>query len=415
MLTRPAGIVAGAALAFQLCAASAGDTVKIAFLGSLTGPTALMGEEQLKTFNTAAELVNTRARIYGGRTIEIVPFDNKGNPQEALVVLKRAIDQDIHFVATSRSNIALAVSDAVVKHNARNPDRRVLFLDYLGLDPALTESKCNFWHFRFNPHSDMQVNVLTDYMAKQPSIHKVYLINADYAFGQAVRRAAREMLTTKRPDIQVVGDDLVPLQKVKDFAPYVAKIRASEADSILTGNFGSDLSLLVKASHEAGLKATYYTINGGLPGTWASVGAAGAEGVKTMDLWHINAADPAWEKALLYYRAKYHADSNLDYLSAFSSVEMLAAAMNKAGTIDPVTVGYALEGMKYVGPSGESWMRAEDHQLIAPLYILNLVKAGQPGVKHDIEGTGLGWKTEAFIDAKDAVPPMKCQMERPPR
>jgi branched-chain amino acid transport system substrate-binding protein len=106
--------------------------------------------------------------------------------------------------------------------------RPVLFFDYNALDPALTESKCNFWHFRFEAHADMQVNVLTDYLARQTSVHKVYLINQDYAYGQAVRRAAKEMLAVKRPDIQIVGDDLVPLGKVKDFAPYVAKIRASE-------------------------------------------------------------------------------------------------------------------------------------------------------------------------------------------
>jgi branched-chain amino acid transport system substrate-binding protein len=74
-----------------------------------------------------------------------------------------------------------------------------------------------------------------------------------------------------------------------------------------------------------------------------------------------------------------------------------------------------MEGMKYVGPSGESWMRADDHQMIAPIYFLSLAKAGQPGVKHDAEGTGYGWKTDVLVAAKDTVPAVKCQMERPPK
>ena len=401
---------------FAVCSggAIAADTIKLAVLGPISGPFALLGEERLKIFQASADIVNARGGVLGGRKIEIVAFDNKSNPQESLIVLKQALDQDIRFIVSSASNVAHAISDALVKHNARNPDRRALFFDFNALDPALTEAKCNFWHFRFEVHSDTQVSVLTDYMMNQPSIRKVYLLNQDYAFGQAVSKAAKEMLAVKRPDIQIVGDDFVALGKVKDFAPYVAKIHASGADIVLTGNWGNDLSLFVKAGNEAGLKATFYAILGGYPGTWSGIGTAGADRVKTLDAWHINAADAAWQKTLLEYKAKYRTVSNAAYLPAFRVVEMLAGALDKAGTTDPVKVAYSLEGLKYAGPSGASWMRAEDHQMIAPLYILNLVKAGQAGVKYDEEKTGYGWKTETFIAAKDIVPPVKCQMERPP-
>ena len=407
-------MAASAIVAAQLGGAMAADTIKLAVLGPMSGPFALQGEERLKIFQASADIVNARGGVLGGKKIEIVAFDNKSNPQESLIVLRQAIDQDIHFVASSASNVANALSDALVKHNARNPDQRVLFFDFNALDPALTESRCNFWHFRFEVHSDTQVSVLTDYMSKQPSIHKVYLLNQDYAFGQAVSKAAKEMLAVKRPDIQIVGDDFVALGKVKDFAPYVAKIHASGADIVLTGNWGNDLSLLVKAGNEAGLKATFYAMLAGYPGTWSGIGTAGGDRVKTLDAWHINAADAAWQKTLLDYKARYNTVSNGAYLPAYRVVEMLAGALDKAGTADPVKVAYALEGLKYAGPSGASWMRAEDHQLIAPLYILNFVKAGQAGVKYDEEKTGYGWKTEVFIDAADIVPPMKCQMDRPP-
>jgi branched-chain amino acid transport system substrate-binding protein len=409
-----ARIAASAMLAAQLGGAVAADTIKLAVLGPMSGPFALQGEERLKIFQASADIVNARGGVLGGRKIEIVAFDNKSNPQESLIVLKQAIDRDIRFVASSASNVAHAISDALVKHNARNLDQQVLFFDFNALDPALTESRCNFWHFRFEVHSDTQVDVLTDYMIKQPSIRKVYLINQDYAFGQAVSKAAKEMLAAKRPDIRIVGDDFVALGKVKDFAPYVAKIHASGADIVLTGNWGNDLSLLIKAGNEAGLRATFYAMLAGYPGTWSAIGAAGADRVKTLDAWHINAADSAWQKTLLEYKTKYNTVSNVAYLPAFRVVEMLAGALDKAGSANPIKVAYALEGLKYAGPSGASFMRAEDHQMIAPLYILNFVKAGQPGVRYDEEKTGYGWKTEAFIDARDTVPPIRCQMERPP-
>jgi branched-chain amino acid transport system substrate-binding protein len=223
------------------------------------------------------------------------------------------------------------------------------------------------------------------------------------------------MLAAKRPDIQIVGDDLIPLGKVKDFAPYVTKIRASGADSVLTGNWGNDLSLLIKASNESGLTATYYTLLAAYFGTPTGIAVSKADRVETLYAWTINAADATWEKRLIDYKSKYKAVSNLDYLPAFRVVEMLANAMNQARSSDPLKVAYALEGMKYAGPSGESWMRAEDHQMIAPVYVLGFAKVGQPGVKHDAEGTGYGWKIEALIEAKDIVPQMKCQMERPAR
>jgi branched-chain amino acid transport system substrate-binding protein len=394
--------------------ASGEETVKLAYIAYMSGPFALLGEEALKAFRAAADIVNARGGVAGGKKIEIVPFDNKGTPQETLVVLKRAIDQDIRFVMSTVSSNAHAINDAVVKHNARVPERPVLFFDY-AQDPALTEAKCNFWHFRFEAHTDTQVNVLTDYMARQTSVQKVYLVNQDYAFGQAVSRAAREMLTAKRPSIQIVGDDLVALGKVKDFAPFVAKIRASGADSVLTSNWGNDLSLLIKASNEAGLKANYYAYLAFFPGTPSAIGAAGADRLKSLAGWHINAADSSWAKALLGYKAKYKALSNLDYIVPYRIVQTVADAMNKASSTDPVKVAYALEGMKYSGPSGESWMRAEDHQLIAPVYLMSFGKAGRPGIQHDEEGTGYGWNTEAVIQAKDAIPAMKCTMDRPSR
>jgi branched-chain amino acid transport system substrate-binding protein len=403
-----------AILAFALSGAHAADTIKVAFLGSLSGPFALQGEETLKNILAAADIVNARGGVQDGRKLEIVPFDNKGNPQESLIVLKQAIDKDIRYVISGVSNIAHALSDALEKHNARNPDQSVLFLDYGALDPALTEAKCSFWHFRFESHAEMQVGVLTDYVAKRAWVKRVYLINQDYAHGQAVSRASLEMLARKRPDIEVVANEFVPLGKVKDFAPYVAKIRASGADSVVTGSWGNDLSLLIKAGNEAGLNVNYYTLLAAFFGTPSAIGASGVDRVKTIYAWNINAADPAWEKTLLEYKAKYHGVTNMDYLPVFRAMEMLASATKKAGTTDPLRVAYAMEGIKYAGPSGESWMRAEDHQLIAPIYVLGLAKAGAPGVKHDAEGTGLGWKVEALIEAKDTVPPIRCQMERPP-
>ncbi|MEO8629832.1 MAG: ABC transporter substrate-binding protein, partial [Betaproteobacteria bacterium] len=283
-------------------------------------------------------------------------------------------------------------------------------LDFGGFDPALTGAKCSFWHFHFDANSAMQVNVLTDYLAKKKDIHNVYLINQDYSYGQSVSRSAREMFAQKRPDIQIVGDDLHPFGKVKDFAPYVAKIKASGADTVITGNWSNDLALLLKSGRDANLKVTYYTLLAFLGGTPGTYGAAG-EGVRTLMGWHPNLENNKLEKYSNDFRAKYKED--WIYIAINREVEMLAKAIDTANSADPLKVAQALEGMRYQSAAGEAWMRGDDHQLMVPLYIAAFTKAGTPGVKYDAENTGFGWKTEAFIDAKSTVLPNTCKMERP--
>jgi branched-chain amino acid transport system substrate-binding protein len=400
-------------LALQVTSAWSAETIKIAYIAGLSGPISLTSQERLKNFMAAADRVNASGILPGGAKFEIVPFDSKSTPQEGVIVLKQALDQGIRFVAASLSSVSHAIVDSLVKQNLRDPDNAALFLN-LSLDPTLTESKCMFWHFRFDDNSTMYLDALTAYMAKREGIKSIYLINPDFATGHIVQQQSREMVVGKLPQARIVGDDLIPLAKIKDFAPYAAKIKASGADSVLTSNFANDLALLIKATHDQGLPLRFYALNAWLPGTAVAIGPTGEDRVKSVGSWHINATDKAWEESMMAAKAKYGALSWLDYFAIYRLMDMLATAIASAGS-KPLNVAYALEGMKYSAPSGESWMRPDDHQLISPIYIMKFARSGQPGVKHDEEGTGLGWKTEVVVAAQDVVPPVKCQMERPAR
>ncbi|HEX4986343.1 MAG TPA: branched-chain amino acid ABC transporter substrate-binding protein [Burkholderiales bacterium] len=394
--------------------ALAADTIKIGFLDPLSGPFANVGEHGTREMLLALDGVNNAGGVLGGRKFELETFDSKSSPQEALISLKQMTDKGIrYFFMGNGSNVAIALSDAVSKHNARNPDQSILFLNYGAVDPSLTNDKCSFWHFRFDADTDMKMQALTNYMAQQKNIKKVYLINQDYAFGQGVSRAGKAMLAQKRPDIEIVGDDLHPVGKVKDFAPYVSKIKASGADSVITGNWGNDLSLLIKAAKESGLKADFYTYYSGIVGSPTAIGQAG-EDVRQVSMWHSNVGDPASNALVEGYRKRFpDAKDDFFFLSLKNSVEMLAAAMNEAKSTDPAKVARALEGMKHTGPTGVVEMRADNHQLLQPLFISSFVKAGQKGAKYDVERTGMGFKTVGRVEAKDTALPTTCKMERP--
>ena len=407
-----AGILA-ATLSFCLAIpASAADTIKIAHVDPLSGPFALIGESFAKHLDAAAAEINAKGGVLGGTKFEIVHFDNKSSPQESVLVLKQITDSGIRYMTQGAgSNVAHALSEALAKHNSRNPDSSVLFFNFAAQDPALTNEKCNFWHFRFDANVDMKLAAITDYIAGQKDIKRVYLFNQDYAFGQAINKAAREMLTKKRPDIEIVGEDLHPLAKVKDFSPYIAKIKSSNAQAVITGNWGPDYTLLIKSSKDSGLGVTYYTLNAHNAGAPTSVGVAGADHVRQVFTWHANVAGNKIEKFALDFRKKYNGD--FFYNTAKTELEMLAKAMNDTKSTDPLKVARALEGMKYQSDTGEVWMRPDDHQLMQPIYLATFTKAGGKDVKIDAEGTGFGWRTDTRTEYKDTVLPTTCKMERP--
>jgi branched-chain amino acid transport system substrate-binding protein len=251
--------IAGLALAasFFIAPALAQDTVKIGYIDPLSGGGASIGEVGLKTFQYLADELNAEGGLNGAK-IEIVGLDNKVNAQESLIQAQKAADQGIRLITQGNgSSVASALEGWVAKYNDRNPGKEVLYLNYAAVDPVLTNAQCSFWHFRWDANSDIKMAALTTFMKSRPNIKKVYLINQDYSFGQAVRTAARAMLKEKRPDIEIVGDEVHPLLKVTDFSPYIAKIKASGADSVITGNWGQDFALLLKAAADAGLQTDW--------------------------------------------------------------------------------------------------------------------------------------------------------------
>ena len=288
----------------------------------------------------------------------MVPFDNKGSPQETLTALKQVIDQGIRYVVQGQgSGAALALIDAIDKHNERNPSQSILFLNYAAVDPDLTNSKCSFWHFRFDANTDMKMEALTAYIKDRPEVKNVFLINQNYSHGHQVSRVAKELLARKRPDIKVVGDDLHPLGQVRDFAPYIAKMRAANADTVITGNWGPDLALLVRAARDAGLNANFYTYYGGVIGTPTAVGPAGENRMRMVAYWHPNIT-PNYPGEQLYLDFKKRFGEEFYAVATYSALTLLADAMKRTKSTDPLRVAYAMEGAKWAGLTGDIEMRA---------------------------------------------------------
>jgi len=392
--------------------------IQLALIEGLSGPFANTGEAVLRNLVWAVERVNARGGVTtqeGKRRLVINRYDSKGQSEEALTSLRSAIDSGAQFVLQGNSSANAAVlMDAIQKHNEREPTRRVLFLNYAAVDPALTQEKCNFWHFRFDAHADMRMSALMQVLKQDSKLKSVYLIGQDYSFGQSVLREAKLQLEKLRPDIQIAGDELHPMGRVKDFLPYAAKIKASGAQAVITGNWGNDLSFLVKAAKDVGYEGKFYTFYGNALGAPAAMGEAGVGKVLAVAEWMPNVPGAKSTKFYQSFKQRFAKPSE-DYLHLRMQLmmEALAQSIEKAGQAEPLAVALQLENadVSLAGQRGK--MRAVDHQFQQPMVVAMMAKQGGPEVPFDVEGSGYGFKVIRQFKALELELPSVCKMNRP--
>lgn len=406
------------ALGICLTAHAQKPPIHLAMIEGMSGPFANTGEAVLRNLVWAVERVNARggvATAEGKRLLVLNRYDSKGQNEEALTSLRAAIDAGAQYVFQGNSSANAAVLiDAIQKHNERDVQKRVVFLNYSAVDPALTQDKCNFWHFRFDAHADMRMTALMQVLKQDTKLKSVYLIGQDYSFGQAVLREAKQQLTNLRPDVHITGDELHPMGRVKDFLPYASKIKASGAQAVITGNWGNDLTLLVKATKEVGFEGKFYTFYGNALGAPAAMGDAGVGKVLAVAEWMPNVAGA--ESVKFYQAFKQRFDKPAEdyvHLRMQMMVEALVQSIEKAGTAEPLAVALQLEKAEVHMGGQRGKMRAQDHQFQQPLVVGMMARQGGPDVPFDVEGSGYGFKTVKQFKAAEVELPSSCNLTRP--
>jgi len=391
------------------------EPVRIGFIDPLSGPFASVGTSGLTVLEfTADYLFNSRGGILDGRMIEIVPLDNMQSPTETQIQFPPTVSEGLRFVFQGNSSaVANALNTAVVRHNRRNPGQEILQINYSAVDPVLTEENCSFWHFRFDAHAVMKLNALTDFIATNEDIQRMYIIGQDYSFGHVVAETSERLLREKRPDIEIVGNEFHPIGQVKDFTPYVTKIVASGADAVITGNFGADMVSLARSIIDSGLDIPIYTFYAAYDGITATLGANGKNRIR---LVHNESANPvATEERKEFYRAfkAEHPFRDVTQPRIELALSMLVEAMEQTGGTEPYDIALALEDMRFTTMSGEEvWMRGADHQIFQPLYVSVHT---DDGIEFDADNSGFGLLTEYRVPGEETVVETSCEMRRPER
>lgn len=388
--------------------AQQGETVRIAMIEGLSGPMGNVGTNQFKSWQYVAANLTPEENPAGVK-FEIIGMDSKSSPQEALNLLKSAVDQGIQYVTQGNgSNVALPLAEAVAKHNSRNPGKEVVYFNYAAVDPASTNEKCNYWHFRFDADTSIKMKALAAFAATQP-VERFYLNNQNYSHGHQVAEYFKKYFAEEKPNAQAVGEDYVALGQVKDFAPYVAKIKDAGADTVVTGSWGQDFTLLVKGMNDAGLKLPIYAYYPAVSGTPTALAQGEHANVYQIAYGHSNLGGRVGELA-----KGFKATHNDDFYThaVYNALVGVSHAMAKAGSTDPVKVAAALEGLKWQGFDGEVEMRADDHQLQQGMWISKWQKVDDKNT-YSVEDTGFTFAPVKHISAADASTPTTCNMKRP--
>jgi len=364
---------------------------------------------QLRTMRFFAEKFSGAANPAGVR-FDLRVFDNRLSPAQTLAAFRTATEQGARYLIHGQSSsTALALLEAVERHNRRHPGREVLMLNPSALDPALTNGRCSRWHFRFDADVGMRMEALGQYLAGQPKFKRVYLVNQNFAQGLQVAKATQQQLARKRPDMLVVGDEKHPLAQWRDFAPLLERVRDSEADAIITGNWGSDLAQLLAAAAQANFPGAVFTFHAAQPGTPQVMGRALAGQVYQVAAYHPN-MEGEWGHWQSEYRQRYGQD--LPSPVGAHLFRALSTAITLARSSEVVPVERALSGLLLPSHHGPVELRASDHQLLQKLYVSRW-QAVDTQFRYNVEQTGMTFAPVAEIPASELSRPSTCLMNLP--
>ncbi len=391
--------------------ANSADTIKIAFIDALSGRYADIGFTSLKQYQAAVAYTNANGGALG-LDLELVPLDDQSDVNQALANLDLATRQGIRYVTHGNNpEVAVALAKAIDAHNLENPARAVMFLNVGDGASRLDNEACSFWHFRFDASLAIKAQAMVAGMPSDGSAQTVYILNQDDPWGHEASREITRALAEQRPEIQIVGDELHPTRKVNDFSGYVRRFLDSGADALVTADRGADLVGLMSALSKTGVAKQVFLLSQSVSEVPAVVGERGSGLVTGAFTWHANIGSNLLDVFADAYREEHGKDWN--GLASYLAIQMLVASMEVTRSTDPLQVARALEGLSFLGAAGPVAIRADNHQLLQPLFLARLVSGDSSSTK-PAAGSKMGWKTLLRREPDEIDLATTCEMQRPP-
>ena len=336
-------------------------SIKIGYIEPRGGPNKYIGDSRMAAAEFAVERVNTGGGLLG-RKVELVVAESELKPD---VATRRAND----MLLGDKVDVLCAFGGAVAKVVAQIAfNNKKIFFSTSTLPAEMTGSEFVPTTFSLAFNSEMLARSVAAYIAKEP-LSKVYVLCQDYASGRSAAETFKKRFgQIKRAEQMIVGEEYHPPFRVNDFAPYITKIMASGADTLMTANFGPDLRLLMQQGHQLGwkLKVVGFYLN---DSTLTSVIGDAAVGHVTTGINMVTLNTPLNVELTKAWRARYpdaaisHRVPDLQTGQALAGNMWLLDVIKKAGSLDTDAIIKAWEGDKRDVLWGPAEMRACDHQL----------------------------------------------------
>ncbi|MFZ2948619.1 MAG: ABC transporter substrate-binding protein [Desulfuromonadaceae bacterium] len=347
---------------------AAGDTIKIGFLGALTGDVAMFGKPTLEGMKMAAEELNAAGGVLG-KKVEIVEADNRGDKQEGASVTQKLISRDNVVAIVGDPTTGITKVAAPIAQKAQ-----VLLISAGATGPGVVEN--GDFIFRNTLLDSVAIPACIDYFANELKYKKVAIItsdNNDYSvgFSQTFRDAA------KGKGIEIVADEKVK-DGDKDFSGQVTNIKAKKPDVIFFSGYYTEAALIMKEARKQGIKANMFGGDGLFSPEFIKLGGSAAEGSMSALGFAPEQASPETAKFIESFKKKFNgALPGLFDAQGYDGVMMIADAIKRANSADPKVFKTAMATTKnFPGVSGTITIRANREPIKTPLCLL-AVKDGK--------------------------------------
>ncbi|XSC42692.1 ABC transporter substrate-binding protein [Bradyrhizobium sp. RDT10] len=408
-----AAVTLSLGLGIASVAAQSGPALKVAVIETLSGSQAATGALLVTAAQYAIDRLNA-AGGYNGQPIQLLTYDNQGTPTGASARVTAAIGEGVNVILQGASSaVAGQITEDVRRYNLRNPKQPALYLNSAAEARELTGEKCHFYHFKFALDAEMRLRAASKAIrdGKFPASN-VFSINQDYSWGRDMETAIKGHAT--EGSYKVVDAVLHDVNRIQDFTPYITRIAATNADTVITGNWGTDLVRLMRASADSKLKARFIGMFLDGPGNVTSAGDA-AEGHINLEVFNAEANGErgiAFQKDFLE-RTKAQTLVN-SHARTVISLLFLGEALKLApanGSIDVRKIAEAMEMVTFDSPAGKVTLRADDHQALLPIAITEVSR----DAAFKVENSPFGFKPLLKVEGPDAVTPPQsaCKMQRP--
>jgi len=348
-----------------------GQDIPIGFFAPITGPAAADGASAKHAVELGLKEVNDGGGI-NGRKVNLIIYDDRLNPQEAVAIANKLIEKDKVVGVASGSYSGPTRVTAPIFQKAGMP----MVAGY-AVHPDVTwdpkEKKPNDFCFRNGFLGEIEGAAAAEFAVKNLKAKKIALIFMDNDFGRAISSGFAER--AEKLGAAVLTKQMYKFPGEKDFRPFLTRIKEGNPDVIFAAGYYNEAASIVRQSKELGIKSQILGEEGFDSPKFLEIAGPAAEGVIIATNLDRDDPRPLVQNFLKNYRKAYNEDADMVGASSYDAFMILVNAIRKAGT-DPKAIQKALlETKDYNGLTGKI-SRFVQGEVVKPVQI-QVVKDGK--------------------------------------